>query len=236
MPVLYIVPTPIGNLADITFRAVNVLKEADLILAEDTRTSSVLLKHYGITTRMKSYHKFNEHKVSAFIEDLFAGADTIALVSDAGTPGISDPGYLLIRTCIENNIKVECLPGATAFVPALICSGLPSDTFSFLGFLPVKKGRQTMLRHIAAATETTVVYESPHRILRTLNELASLLEQTRKVSVSREISKKFEETFRGTALEVYTHFSNGTVKGEFVLVIQGAVKHLKEDLKAAKQV
>jgi len=224
MSKLYIIPTPIGNLEDITFRAVRILKEVQLILAEDTRTSLTLLKHYGISTQMKSYHKFNEHKVSAFIEDLFTQYETIALISDAGTPGISDPGFLLVRTCIEKEIDVDCLPGPTAFVPALVLSGLPSNTFIFEGFIPVKKGRQTKLKELSTLNKTIVLYESPHRILKTLQDLTTYLSPCRKVSVSRELTKKFEETFRGTLEEAFEWFSKKTVKGEFVIVIEGKHK------------
>lgn len=218
---LIVVPTPIGNLADITYRAIEVLRNADLILAEDTRTSAILLNHYGINTRMKSYHKFNEHKVSAYIEDLFAGVNTIALVSDAGTPGISDPGFLLVRACISNGIEVECLPGPTAFVPALVNSGLPADAFVFYGFLPVKKGRQTALHLIANEKRTTILYESTHRILRLLKEMTEIFGENRQISVSRELTKKFEETFRGTPAQALKHFTEGTVKGEFVVIVSG---------------
>jgi len=221
MPKLFIVPTPIGNLEDMTLRAVRILKEVNLILAEDTRKTGTLLKHYSINNKMRSYHKFNEHKISTFIEELFAQSETIALVSDAGTPGISDPGFLLVRTCIEKGIDVECLPGATAFVPALVNSGLPTDSFIFEGFLPVKKGRQTKLKELVTYNKTIVLYESPHRILKTLSELSTYLGETRKVSVSREISKMFEETFRGSLTEAHTYFSAKSIKGEFVVIIAG---------------
>lgn len=221
MSKLFVVPTPIGNLEDITLRALRILKEVQLILAEDTRKTANLLKHYSINNKMRSYHKFNEHKISIFIEDLFAQADNIALVSDAGTPGISDPGFLLVRTCIEKGINVECLPGATAFVPALVNSGLPTDSFIFEGFLPVKKGRQTKFKEIALYNKTIVLYESPHRILKTLSELSTYLGQDRKISISREISKMFEETFRGTVNEAFIYFSNKSIKGEFVLIVAG---------------
>lgn len=221
MPKLYIVPTPIGNLEDMTFRAVRILKEVQLILAEDTRTTSTLLRHYDISNKLRSYHKFNEHKVSNYIEELFLQADAIALVSDAGTPGISDPGFLLVRSCIEKGIDVECLPGATAFVPALVNSGLPCDSFVFEGFLPVKKGRQTKLKELVHCAKTIVLYESPHRILKTLSELSACLGADRKVSVSRELTKKFEETYRGTLNEAFNYFSSKSIKGEFVLIING---------------
>jgi len=221
MSKLFIVPTPIGNLEDMTYRAVKVLESANLILAEDTRTSAFLLKHYGIGTPMKSYHKFNEHKISAFIEELFARYETIALISDAGTPGISDPGYLIVRRCIDLGIATECLPGATAFVPALVNSGLPNDRFCFEGFLPVKKGRQTKLRALAENETTFVLYESPHRVLKTLTDLAAHLGKERRISVSREISKKFEETYRGTIETCFNHFKEKNIKGEFVFVVEG---------------
>jgi len=224
MSKLFVVPTPIGNLEDITLRAIRILKEASLILAEDTRKTATLLKHFSINNKMRSYHKFNEHKVSSFIEDLFAQADTIALVSDAGTPGISDPGFLLVRACIEKGIEVECLPGATAFVPALVNSGLPTDSFIFEGFLPVKKGRQTKFKELALLDKTFVLYESPHRILKTLSELSMYLGEDRKISISREITKLFEETFRGTVTEAFNYFSSKSIKGEFVLIIEGKNK------------
>lgn len=217
---LYIVPTPIGNLDDITLRAIQTLKQADIILAEDTRTSTVLLKHHGIHTNMIAHHKFNEHKsLQKIIEQLRAGK-TIALISDAGTPGISDPGFLMVRECIQNNIDVETLAGATAFVPALINSGLPAHEFLFIGFLPIKKGRETKLKEIATEKRTIILYESPYRILKTLHQL---LEYTgdRKISVSRELSKKFEETIRGNISEVIIHFTHKAPKGEFVIVLEG---------------
>ncbi len=223
MPKLYVIPTPVGNLEDITLRALRILKEVTLILAEDTRTTSVLLNHYGISCPMKSYHMFNEHKVSAFIGELFSMHDAIGLVSDAGTPGISDPGFMLVRACIEKGIEVECLPGPTAFVPALVNSGLPTESFIFEGFLPVKKGRQTKFKEISTYRKTCVLYESPHRILKTLQELGPYLGEDRQLSISREISKKFEETFRGTVAEASAYFASKAVKGEFVIVISGSV-------------
>ena len=227
---LYIVPTPVGNLEDMTFRAVRVLKEADLILAEDTRTSSVLLKHYGITTPMHSHHKFNEHQtVDSVVRQIQAGTVT-ALISDAGTPAISDPGFLLVRACVEQGIEVECLPGATAFVPALVDSGLPNDRFCFEGFLPQKKGRQTRLRALAEHTCTMVLYESPYRVAKTLTQLSEYLGSDRQASVSREISKVHEETVRGTLAELATHFTTQPPRGEFVIVV--AVKSEKSDPKA----
>ena len=218
---LCIVPTPIGNLKDITFRAIEVLKSADLILAEDTRTSGKLLQHYDIDTPLMSHHMHNEHKkLDSLIQRLQSG-ETMAMISDAGTPSISDPGFLLVRACIENKIEVECLPGATAFVPALVLSGLPSDRFVFEGFLPVKKGRQTKLKQLADESRTIVLYESPHRILKTLNQLSEFMGGERNASVSREISKIHEETLRGTLAELSDHFEKNTPRGEFVIVVAG---------------
>ena len=219
MSKLYIVPTPIGNLEDFTFRAVKILKEVDTILAEDTRTSGKLLKHYEIETRMNSYHMFNEHKmVESFTERLLAG-ETMALITDAGTPAISDPGYLLVRECIKKDIEVECLPGATAFVPALVNSGLPNDKFFFEGFLPHKKGRQTRLKFLATLPYSIVFYESPHRLVKTLTQFVEFFGAERKVSVSREITKLHEENKRGTVAEVLEHFKSKTVKGEIVIIL-----------------
>jgi len=219
MSKLYIVPTPIGNLEDFTFRAVKILKEVDTILAEDTRTSGKLLKHYEIETRMNSYHMFNEHKmVESFTERLISG-ETMALITDAGTPAISDPGYLLVRECIKKDIEVECLPGATAFVPALVNSGLPNDKFFFEGFLPHKKGRQTRLKFLATLPYSIVFYESPHRLVKTLTQFVEFFGAERKVSVSRELTKLHEENKRGTVAEVLEHFKSKTVKGEIVIVL-----------------
>lgn len=216
---LYLVPTPVGNLGDMTFRAVEVLKGADLILAEDTRTSRVVMQHYGITTPLQPYHIFNEHQtLHRVIERLMSG-QVIALVTDAGTPGISDPGFLLVREAVRNGIAVETLPGATAFVPALVDSGLPCDRFVFLGFLPHKKGRQTAIRQLAAEKRTMVIYESPYRLLKLLEELGPALGWERRVSVSREISKLHSETVRGTLKEVRDHFASRDVKGEIVVVV-----------------
>ncbi|MBR3733421.1 MAG: 16S rRNA (cytidine(1402)-2'-O)-methyltransferase, partial [Bacteroidaceae bacterium] len=213
---LYIVPTPVGNLEDITLRALRVLKEADLILAEDTRTSSVLLKHYDIHRPLQSYHKFNEHKaVDALVERL-KGGETMALVSDAGTPGISDPGFLLARECVRAGVEVQCLPGATAFVPALVASGLPCDKFVFEGFLPQKKGRMTRLQQLSTEDRTIVLYESPYRVVKTLEQLAEVLGPDRQVAVCREISKVHEQTVRGTLSEALAHFREHAPKGEFV--------------------
>lgn len=218
---LYIVPTPVGNLEDMTFRAIRVLKEADLILAEDTRTTSVLLKHFEIENKMLSHHKFNEHQTVAAVAARIKAGETVALVSDAGTPAISDPGFMLTRECVEQGIEVQCLPGATAFVPALVDSGLPNDRFCFEGFLPQKKGRQTKLKEIAEETRTTIIYESPYRIVKTLAQMEEIMGSERRVSVTREISKKFEETVRGTIAEVKAHFEANEPKGEFVMVVSG---------------
>ena len=218
---LYLVPTPIGNLEDITFRAINILKEVDLILAEDTRTSGKLLQHYAIPTQMHSHHMHNEHRSIENLISKLKGGATLALISDAGTPAISDPGFLLTRACVENNIAVECLPGATAFVPALVNSGLPNDRFVFEGFLPVKKGRQTRLEFLAEETRTMVFYESPHKLLKTLANFVEYLGAERQVSVSRELTKLYEETIRGTAQEVLKHYTEKPAKGEIVIVVAG---------------
>ena len=219
--ILYVVPTPIGNLEDITLRAIRVLKEVDLIIAEDTRQSLKLLNHFEIKKTIQSYHMHNEHKVLQRYVDEILGGKNIALVSDAGTPAISDPGFLLVRECLKNNIKVDCLPGATAFVPALVKSGLPADSFCFEGFLPEKKGRQTMLKKLCEEERTIILYESPHRLLKTLKQFIEYFGAERLISVSRELTKTFEETVNGTILEVLTHFENNIVKGEFVIVIDG---------------
>lgn len=216
---LYIVPTPVGNLEDITLRALRVLKEADLILAEDTRTSSVLLKHYDIHRPLQSYHKFNEHKAVDVLVERLKGGETMALVSDAGTPGISDPGFLLARECVRAGVEVQCLPGATAFVPALVASGLPCDKFVFEGFLPQKKGRMTRLQQLSAEERTIVLYESPYRVVKTLEQLAEVMGPDRQVAVCREISKVHEQTVRGTISEALTHFKEHAPKGEFVIII-----------------
>ncbi|MEM6894477.1 MAG: 16S rRNA (cytidine(1402)-2'-O)-methyltransferase [Bacteroidota bacterium] len=221
MSKLFLVPTPIGNLEDMTFRAVTVLREVDLILAEDTRTSGKLLKHFEIDTPLKSHHMHNEHKmVERLIADLNSGTQ-MALISDAGTPAISDPGFLLTRACIENGIPVECLPGATAFVPALVNSGLPSERFVFEGFLPVKKGRQTRLTQLKAETRTMIFYESPHKLLKTLGQFVEYFGEDRQGSVSREITKLYEETVRGTLAELLVYFEKHPPKGEFVVVVSG---------------
>lgn len=225
---LYLVPTPIGNLEDITLRALRVLKEADLILAEDTRVSSKLLRHYEISKPVHAHHQHNEHKTVAFIAEQIAAGQNVALITDAGTPGISDPGFLLVRECIAAGIKVECLPGATAFVPALVQSGLPCDTFVFAGFLPQKKGRQTRLKMLAEETRTIVLYESPYRLVKALEEFKEHFGAERRVCVSRELTKMFEENFRGTVEEAIAHFSAKTVKGEIVLVVEGKTERKKD--------
>lgn len=217
---LYLVPTPIGNLGDITYRAVEVLNQVDKILAEDTRTSGVLLKHYNITTPTESFHAFNEHKKVSWIVERLQAGEQLALITDAGTPGISDPGFLLARAAVEADLKIECLPGATAFIPALVKSGLPSDKFVFEGFLPHKKGRKTRLETLALEERTIVFYESPHRLLKTLSQFVEFMGE-RRVSVSREITKKFEETVTGSLQEVILHFEQKPVKGEFVVILEG---------------
>ncbi|MDB0007146.1 16S rRNA (cytidine(1402)-2'-O)-methyltransferase [Flavobacteriales bacterium] len=221
MAKLFIVPTPIGNLEDLTHRAARVLEEVDIILAEDTRTSARLLAHYSITTPMRSHHMHNEHKTVKKWADEISSGKNIALITDAGTPAISDPGFLLVRECVENQIEVDCLPGATAFVPALVNSGLPCDRFTFEGFLPQKKGRQTRLKALATESKTMIFYESPYRIVKSLQQFGEYMGLDRRVSVSREISKRFEETIRGTLAEVIAHFTEKEPKGEFVIVLEG---------------
>lgn len=222
MSKLYLVPTPIGNLEDITLRAIRILKEADAILAEDTRTSGNLMRHLGISKPMTAYHIHNEHQAVERIADRLAAGETLALVTDAGTPAISDPGFLLVRECVQRGLEVECLPGPTAFVPALVNSGLPAEKFVFEGFLPHKKGRQTKLKAIASNAYTTILYESPFRLLKTLQQLAEVCGSERQVSVSRELTKVHEENVRGTLAQVVAHFANrGEVKGEIVIVIEG---------------
>ena len=221
MSKLFIVPTPIGNLKDITFRAIEVLKDVDLILAEDTRTSGKLLKHFEISTPMQSHHMHNEHKTVEHIIQKLKSGTSVALISDAGTPAISDPGFLLSRACIEHGIEVDCLPGATAFVPALVNSGLPNDKFVFEGFLPVKKGRQTRLLLLAEETRTMIFYESPHKLVKTLGHFCEYFGEDRRVSVSRELTKLFEETIRGSAKDVLEHYTNKPPKGEIVVVVGG---------------
>jgi 16S rRNA (cytidine1402-2'-O)-methyltransferase len=221
MAKLTVVPTPIGNLEDITFRAIRVLKEADLILAEDTRTTGILLKHYDIKNRMQSHHKFNEHRTVEQLAARMAAGENIALCSDAGTPSISDPGFMLVRECIRMGVDVECLPGATAFVPALVDSGLPSDSFCFEGFLPQKKGRLTRIKQLAVEERTIILYESPFRLVKTLTQLAEHFGSDRLASVSRELSKMYEETVRDTLEGLIAHFTEKEPKGEIVIVIQG---------------
>ncbi len=232
---LYIVPTPIGNLEDMTFRAVRLLKEADFVLAEDTRTTSVLFKHFDIHTKCYAYHKFNEHKVLPVIIDRLRAGGNVALVSDAGTPGISDPGFLIVRECLKNEIKVQCLPGATALIPALVNSGLPIDRFCFEGFLPVKKGRATKLASLANEPRTMVFYESPHRLLRTLNDLSTTFSPQRMASISREISKIHEETITGTLSEILLHFEGVQPKGEFVIIVAGSDYGSKRKAEASEK-
>ena len=227
MSKLYVVPTPVGNLEDMTFRAIRILKEADIILAEDTRTSSVLMKHFEISTPLVSHHKFNEHKSLGSVIGKLQSGQTIALVSDAGTPAISDPGFLIVRECIRNGIEVECLPGATAFVPALVASGLPNEKFCFEGFLPQKKGRETRLKELSQEQRTMIFYESPHRLVKTLEQFRSFFGAERQVSVAREISKKFEENVRGTLEDVLVRFIEKEPKGEIVIVLEGAPAPVK---------
>ena len=227
---LFLVPTPIGNLEDMTFRAIRVLKESDIILAEDTRTSAPMLKHFGIDKKAYSHHQHNEHQATSEIIKFLKEGKNVALISDAGTPAISDPGFFLVREAIKNELDVECLPGATAFVPALVNSGLPADSFVFEGFLPVKKGRQTRFKKLADEDRTIVLYESPHRLLKTLEEFCQYLGADRQASVSRELTKLYEETVRGTLDEIKTHFETNILKGEFVICIAGC-----EPKKASKK-
>ena len=234
MAKLTVVPTPVGNLEDMTFRAIQVLKEADLVLAEDTRTASILFKHFDIQNKMQSHHKFNEHQTVEQVAARIRAGEHIALVSDAGTPAISDPGFLLVRECVRQGVEVECLPGATAFVPALVVSGLPNEKFCFEGFLPQKKGRQTRLQELATETRTMVFYESPFRLVKTLTQLAEIMGADRQVSVSREISKLHEETVRGTLEEVIQHFTQQEPKGEIVIVLAG-IKEQKKSKKATEE-
>jgi 16S rRNA (cytidine1402-2'-O)-methyltransferase len=221
---LYVVPTPIGNLGDITLRALDILKSVDSILAEDTRTSAFLLKHYQISKPLQSFHIFNEHKALQSVIQKLKDGETMALVSDAGTPGISDPGFLLVRECLKQNLKIECLPGATAFVPALVKSGFPTDRFVFEGFLPHKKGRQTLLKELAEEERTIILYESPHRLVKTLEQMVEFFGSDRLVSVSRELTKLHEETFTGTMTDALAHFQKKDVKGEIVMVVNGKDK------------
>lgn len=224
MGILYVVPTPVGNMEDMTFRAIRILKEADLILAEDTRTSGILLKHYEIKNAMQSHHKFNEHKTVEGIVNRIKAGETVALISDAGTPGISDPGFLVVRECVKNGIEVQCLPGATAFVPALVSSGLPDERFCFEGFLPQKKGRMTRLNALAEELRTMIFYESPYRLLKTLTQFQEIFGADRQVSVCREISKVHEESVRGTLQEVVAHFTAIEPRGEIVIILAGKEK------------
>lgn len=224
MGILYVVPTPVGNMEDMTFRAIRILKEADLILAEDTRTSGILLKHYEIKNAMQSHHKFNEHKTVEGIVNRIKAGETVALISDAGTPGISDPGFLVVRECVKNGIEVQCLPGATAFVPALVSSGLPDERFCFEGFLPQKKGRMTRLNALAEEPRTMIFYESPYRLLKTLTQFQEIFGADRQVSVCREISKVHEESVRGSLQEVVAHFTATEPRGEIVIILAGKEK------------
>jgi len=221
MSKLYLIPTPIGNLEDITLRAIRILKEVDVILAEDTRKTSILLKHYEIQKPVLAHHKFNEHKALPAIVERIKGGETMALVSDAGTPGISDPGFLIARACIEEDLEIECLPGATAFIPALVNSGLPNDRFSFEGFLPQKKGRQKRLTELKEETKTMVFYESPYRLLKTLAQFAEVFGEDRRASVSRELTKIHEENIRGTLKELIEYYTKSTIKGEIVIIVGG---------------
>ena len=222
---LYLVPTPVGNLGDITLRALELLKTADLVLAEDTRTTGMLLKHYDIKARLQSHHKFNEHQTAeAVAERLAASAETVVLVSDAGTPGISDPGFMLVRACVARDVEVQCLPGATAFVPALVSSGLPCERFAFEGFLPQKKGRATRIAALAEEPRTMIIYESPYRVAKTLRQLAEAFGPERRCAACREISKLHEECVRGTLEEVAAHFEANEPRGEFVLIVEGRGK------------
>lgn len=230
MAKLVVVPTPIGNLDDMTFRGIKALKEADLILAEDTRTTSVLLKHFDIQKPMRSHHKFNEHQTVEEITGRVLGGENIALVSDAGTPAISDPGFLLVRECVRRGVDVECLPGATAFVPALVDSGLPNDRFCFEGFLPQKKGRQTRLKELSAESRTMIIYESPFRLVKTLTQFIEYFGEDREVSVSREISKIHEETVRGSLKEVVRHFTENEPRGEIVIIVSGLKEKREKDV------
>lgn len=224
MAKLYIVPTPIGNLDDMTIRGVKILESVDLILCEDTRRSKKLLNHFNIESKLRSHHKFNEHKEVQFIVEKIKLGQNVALVSDAGTPGISDPGFLIARTCLENNIDIECLPGATALIPALLISGISFEKFVFEGFLPVKKGRKTRLDKLREESRTMVFYESPHKLIRTLNDFSEVFGLERKISVSRELTKIYEETIRGTILDLINHFQEKSPKGEFVIVVDGKGK------------
>lgn len=228
MGTLYLVPTPVGNLEDITLRALRILKEADVVLAEDTRTSGILLKHYDIKTRLCSHHKFNEHQTAEAFAARMAAGEVMALISDAGTPGISDPGFMLVRACVERGVEVQCLPGATAFVPALVSSGLPCERFAFEGFLPQKKGRATRLEQLREEPRTMIFYESPYRVVKTLTQFVEVLGAERRVAACREISKLHEECVRGTLTEVVAHFEANEPRGEFVIIVEGLVREKKK--------
>ncbi len=228
MGTLYLVPTPVGNLEDITLRALRILKEADVVLAEDTRTSGILLKHYDIKTRLCSHHKFNEHQTAEAFAARMAAGEVMALISDAGTPAISDPGFMLVRACVERGVEVQCLPGATAFVPALVASGLPCERFTFEGFLPQKKGRATRLEQLKEEPRTMILYESPYRVVKTLAQFAETFGAERRVAACREISKLHEECVRGTMAEVLAHFEENEPRGEFVIVVEGLVREKKK--------
>lgn len=228
MGTLYLVPTPVGNLEDITLRALRILKEADVVLAEDTRTSGILLKHYDIKTRLCSHHKFNEHQTAEAFAARMAAGEVMALISDAGTPAISDPGFMLVRACVERGVEVQCLPGATAFVPALVASGLPCERFTFEGFLPQKKGRATRLEQLKEEPRTMIFYESPYRVVKTLAQFAETFGAERRVAACREISKLHEECVRGTMSEVLAHFEENEPRGEFVIVVEGLVREKKK--------
>ena len=229
MGMLYVVPTPVGNLEDITERALKVLKSVDTVLAEDTRTSGMLLKHYGISAKLCAHHKFNEHQTAEAFSSRMAGGENMALVTDAGTPGISDPGYMLVRACADTEVEVQCLPGATAFVPALVDSGLPCERFTFEGFLPQKKGRATRIAALAEEERTMVFYESPYRVVKTLQQFAEVFGKERRASVTREISKIHEETTRGTLEELSLHFTETEPKGEFVIVVEGMNRKIRNN-------
>ena len=229
MGMLYVVPTPVGNLEDITERALKVLKSVDTVLAEDTRTSGMLLKHYGISAKLCAHHKFNEHQTAEAFSSRMAGGENMALVTDAGTPGISDPGYMLVRACADKEVEVQCLPGATAFVPALVDSGLPCERFTFEGFLPQKKGRATRIAALAEEERTMVFYESPYRVVKTLQQFAEVFGKERRASVTREISKIHEETTRGTREELSLHFTETEPKGEFVIVVEGMNRKIRNN-------
>ena len=229
MGMLYVVPTPVGNLEDITERALKVLKSVDTVLAEDTRTSGMLLKHYGISAKLCAHHKFNEHQTAEAFSSRMAGGENMALVTDAGTPGISDPGYMLVRACADIEVEVQCLPGATAFVPALVASGLPCERFTFAGFLPQKNGRATRIAALAEEERTMVFYESPYRVVKTLQQFAEVFGKERRASVTREISKIHEETTRGTLEELSLHFTETEPKGEFVIVVEGMNRKIRNN-------